>query len=301
MTDVRHPRLVGRLGEPAHGAPRAWPACPAAAALGPDRGRLRCIAPLPPPTSAPTPAADGCAEHGGQRGGHGSRATATPQPTPAPTPEGELFVYNWADYIGDDTISDFEDKYGIKVTYDFFDTTTRMTAKISTGNSGYDVTFPTSIYVKGLLARNLVQPLDLSLIPNVANLAPEWQNPSYDPGNEHSVPYMWWTTGVAYDTAKVKQTLTSWDALWDPQWKGHMAMLDDYREAFSAALIQLGYSINTIDDGGARRGARPAPAAEAAAPHLHHGRHRRSCPPATSGSCTPGAPTSTRSSLTARP
>lgn len=216
----------------------------AAAALGSlaaacGAGSAPTAAPSAAPTPMPTDA--GSASQ--------ADATPTPPPTPAPSPEGELFIYNWADYIGDKTIANFESKYGIKVTYDFFDTTDTQTAKISTGNSGYDITFPTSTYVKGYVARNLVQPLDLSLVPNIANLAPEWLNPSYDPGNAHSVPYFWWTTGVAYDTARVKDQLTSWGALWDAQWKGHLAMLDDYRECFSAALIRLGYSINTTDEG----------------------------------------------------
>jgi spermidine/putrescine-binding protein len=64
----------------------------------------------------------------------------------------------------------------------------------------------------------------------------------------HSMPYMWWTTGFAYDTEKIKEELTSWAALWDVRWKGKMAMLDDYREAFGAALIRLGYSANTTSD-----------------------------------------------------
>jgi spermidine/putrescine-binding protein len=170
------------------------------------------------------------------------------EPTPQPQPEGELYVYNWADYIGKKTIKRFEDQTGIKVTYDFFDNIDTMLAKVGSGNSGYDVTFPTSINVQPMLARGLIQPLDLSLIPNVVNLGPEWQNPSYDPGNAHSVPYMWWTTGVAYDKQKVDGKLTSWSALWDPKYSGKLAMLDDYRECFSAALIRLGYDINTTDD-----------------------------------------------------
>ena len=177
-----------------------------------------------------------------------SEAPASAEPTPVPTPEGELYVYNYADYIGEDTIPSFERKYGIKVTYDFFDTYETMTAKISTGNSGYDITFATGVDVPGFLARNLVQPLDHSLIPNLVNLGQEWQDPAYDPGNAHSVPYMWWTTGFGYDTEKIQEDLTSWAALWDARWKGKMAMLDDYREAFAVALIRLGYSINTTSD-----------------------------------------------------
>ena len=192
------------------------------------------------PTAAPpTPAASSAPP---------ATATPTAEPTPVPSPEGELFVYNWADYIGENTIKKFSDTYGIKVTYDFFDTVDTMLAKISTGNSGYDVTFPTSINVPGLSQRSLIQPLDLGQIPNITNLGAEWQDPLYDPGNANSVPYMWWTTGVAYDTAKVAATLDSWDALWDAQYSGKMAMLDDYREVFSAALFKLGFDINTTDD-----------------------------------------------------
>jgi len=175
-------------------------------------------------------------------------AAASQEPTPVPSPESELYVYNWTEYIGEDTISKFEDQYGIKVTYDFFDSAETMTAKISTGNSGYDVTFPTSTYIKGYVEQGFIQPLDLSLIPNKVNLAPEWQDPEYDPGNQHSMPYMWWTTGVAYDTAQIEEELTSWKALWDPRWSGKMAMLDDVRETFGAALIRLGYSVNTTSD-----------------------------------------------------
>ena len=170
------------------------------------------------------------------------------EPTPAPTPEAELFIYNYTDYIGPDTIPSFQEKYGVHVTYDFFDTYETMTAKISTGNSGYDITFATGVDVPGFLGRSLVQPLDLSLIPNIKNLGAEWQDPAYDPGNQHSVPYMWWTTGFGYDTAKITDELTGWDALWDERWKGKMAMLDDYREAFAVALIRLKYSVNTTSD-----------------------------------------------------
>lgn len=200
---------------------------------------------VPPPTAAP-PATAAPSEPGSS----GAPATEAPsaEPTPVPQPEGELFVYNWADYIGKKTIRNFEDQYGIKVTYDFFDTVDTMLAKISSGNSGYDVTFPTSINVAGLKERGLIQALDHSLLTNLGNLGPEWQDPSYDPGNANSVPYMWWTTGVAYDKQRVDGKLTSWAALWDPAYSGKLAMLDDYRECFSAALLRLGYDINTIDD-----------------------------------------------------
>lgn len=212
----------------------------ASAALGPV---LAACSPAANATPSPTaPAAPSATA------GPTVAPTAEPSPTPPPKPEGELFVYNWADYIGENTVKSFEAKYGVKVTYDFFDSAETLTAKIQTGNSGYDVTFPTSSYIKGYVSQGFIQPLDLSLIPNAVNLGPEWKDPAYDPGNKHSMPYFWWTTGVAYDSAKVKEALTSWSALWDPRWKGKMAMLDDVREVFSVALIRLGYDVNTTDE-----------------------------------------------------
>ncbi len=175
--------------------------------------------------------------------------TATPEPTPQPTPEAELHIWNYAEYMGEDVIPSFQKKYGVKVSSDFFDTYEGMYARVTAGQTGFDITFPASTDIPGLVAINKILPLDLSLIPNKVNLGPEWTDPGYDPGNAHSMPYMWWTTGVAYDSAKVKETPTSWKALWDPRWSGHIAMLDDQREAFAAALIQLGYSANTVDDG----------------------------------------------------
>lgn len=178
-------------------------------------------------------------------------ATATPEPTPQPTPEAELFVYNWTDYIGATTQKDFQDKYGIKVTYDFFDTADTQLTKIRSDGKGggYDVTYPGSTDIPGLVRDGVVAALDLSLIPNARNIGQEWANPGYDPNNAHSMPYMWWTTGFAWDGAKIKDDLTDWPTLWDEQFKGHMAMLDDVREVFAVAGFRLGLSPNTTSEG----------------------------------------------------
>jgi spermidine/putrescine transport system substrate-binding protein len=211
----------------------------AAAALGPVIAACTGGGATPAPATA-APPTSGSSE--------APSDAASPEPTPVPSPEAELFVYNWADYMGEDVIPSFEAKHGVKVTLDFFDNYDTMYAKIGQNGGGYDVTFPTSVDIPALLAQGLVQPLDLSLIPNIANLGVEWQNPGYDPGNAHSIPYMWWTTGVAYDTEQISDPLTSWDALWDPRWNQHIAVLDDYREAFAAALFRLGLDPNTTDD-----------------------------------------------------
>ena len=181
----------------------------------------------PPPTSSAAPPSEAAA------------------PTPVPEPEDELFVYNWTDYIGEEVVPSFEEKYGVKVTYDFFSNTDEAYAKLGDDGGGYDVSFPISVDIPDFVERGAIVELDKSLIPNIVNLGAEWADPGYDPGNAHSVPYMWWTTGVGYDTSRITDALTSSTALWDERWKGHISMLDDWQEVFALTLIQLGYSANT--------------------------------------------------------
>ena len=183
-------------------------------------------------------------------------ASATPEPsvsaepTPVPSPEGELNVYNWDAYIGEDTVAKFTAATGIKVHYDKFPDAATMIEKIRSDGkgAGYDIAYPTSVEVPSLVADGIIQPLKLDLIPNATNLGEQWQNPGYDPGNKHSMPYMWWTTGFCWNGDKIKDDLTSWESLWDPAYKGKLAMLDDVREVFAVAGFRLGLDPNTRND-----------------------------------------------------
>ncbi len=176
--------------------------------------------------------------------------TATAEPTPVPSPEDKLFVYNWDAYVGEDTVQKFQDKYGIAVTYDKFPDEDTQIAKIRSDGKGggYDVTYPVSTRIPDLIKDGVIAPLDQGLIPNSTNLGTEWTNPKYDPDNANSMPYMWWTTGFAWDGDKIKDQLTSWTALWDEKYKGHMAMLDDVREVFAAGAFRLGLDPNTTSE-----------------------------------------------------
>jgi spermidine/putrescine transport system substrate-binding protein len=172
-------------------------------------------------------------------------AAASATAAAAASPESELFIYNWTDYLADEVIESFEAKYGTKVQQDFFSNTEEAYAKLGDDGGGYDLSFPISVDVPSFIERNAILKLDKSLLPNIGNLGAEWSDPGYDPGNTYSVPYMWWTTGVGYDSAKIEEELTSSKALWDERWAQHISMLDDFQEVFGLALIQLGYSANT--------------------------------------------------------
>jgi spermidine/putrescine transport system substrate-binding protein len=172
--------------------------------------------------------------------------TPSPSPTPVPSPEGELNILNWTDYLADDVIKSFEAKYKVKVTQSFFSTTDEMYAKLGDDGGDYDISFPISVDVPNMIAKGTIAKLDKSLITNISNLGAEWANPGYDPDNTYTVPYMWWTTGVGYDPARITgDAPTSSKALWDERWKQHISMLDDWQEVFGLTLIQMGKSANT--------------------------------------------------------
>jgi len=160
----------------------------------------------------------------------------------------ELNVYNWSDYIGQDTVANFEKEFGVKVNYDTYEDNERMLAKLTSGASGYDVVVPTSYMVDIMIKQNLLAPLDHDLIPNVKGVTPELLDTPFDPKNRHSVPYQWGTTGFGYNSSKVKGKVDSWDVLWDPQYRGKITMLDEMRGLLSAALKRLGYSLNATDE-----------------------------------------------------
>jgi spermidine/putrescine transport system substrate-binding protein len=163
----------------------------------------------------------------------------------------ELHVYNWADYIEPEIITDFEGEYGVKVTVEVYSNNEDMIAKVRPGNSGYDIVVP-SDYAVDLMARdNLLTPLDKSLLPNLKNINTGLLDLYYDKGNKFSVPYNTGMTGIGYDKTKFPTPPDSWGVLFDPaqaeKFQGQFTMLDDEREVPGAALRYTGKSLNDTD------------------------------------------------------
>lgn len=169
-----------------------------------------------------------------------------------------LNVYNWSDYIAEDTIEKFEDKTGIKVTYDVFDSNEVLEAKLLAGSTGYDVVVPTSDFLQRQIAAGVYQPLNKALLPNLANMDPNLMAAAatYDKGNEHAVIYMWGTTGIGYNVNKVKEVLgkdapvDSLDLVFDPEnakklSKCGLTFLDAPTEIIPSALKYLGLDPNS--------------------------------------------------------
>ena len=159
----------------------------------------------------------------------------------------ELFIYNWPYYISENTIPGFEKEFGVKITYDNYSSNEEMLAKLHAGASGYDLVFPSDYTVVIMREQGLLEELDMSKIPNFKNIDERFKNLDFDPGNKYSVPYFWGTTGIGYNSEKVKDKVDSWKILWDEKYKGRISMLDDMRGLMNPALKLLGYSINTTD------------------------------------------------------
>ena len=161
----------------------------------------------------------------------------------------ELHIYNWADYIDEGVIEQFESEFGCKVVMDFFDSNEAMYAKIKAGASGYDVIFPSSYQAAIMKEEGLIQSIDLSLVPNAINIDPQYlAGAAIDKTLAYSVPYMTGTTGIGYTSAKLPELPHSWSVFMMPEVKNRSTLLNDMRETIGAALKYLGYSANTVDE-----------------------------------------------------
>ena len=197
----------------------------------------------PEPTSQP--ATDAAAESG--------KAPAEAAPADA----GVVNIYNWSDYITPETLERFTRETGIKVVYDVYDSDEVLEAKLVTGNSGYDLVFPSLPFAQRHIAAGLYGQLDLSKLPGRSNLYPDIlaaTGATADPGNAYLVPYMWGTTGLGFNVAKVRERLgdiplDTWSILFDPAKASKLAdcgisVIDESQEAFAAALFHAGRDPN---------------------------------------------------------
>lgn len=170
-----------------------------------------------------------------------------------------LNIYNWSDYIADEVLQQFQAETGIKVVYDVYDSNEVLEAKLLAGHSGYDLVFPTARpFAQRHIKAGIYQKLDKSKLGNYANLDPVIMRSlaDIDPDNAHAVPYMWGTTSIGRNVAKVAQRLgadapvDSWALIFDPVNAERLAdcgisLLDEPTEVFSAALIYLGKDPNS--------------------------------------------------------
>lgn len=173
----------------------------------------------------------------------------------------EIRIYNWSDYIDDEILADFTKETGIKVVYDTFDTNELLETKLLTGSTGYDVVVPTATFLNRQIKAGVFQKLDKSKLPNLKNLWPEITErvAKYDPGNEYSVTYMWGTTGIGYNVAKIKELLpdaplNSWGLIYDEKnldvlSKCGVMLLDSAEDLLPSVMNYIGLTPDFVNAG----------------------------------------------------
>jgi spermidine/putrescine transport system substrate-binding protein len=161
--------------------------------------------------------------------------------------EPELNIYNWSDYIAAETIAGFEREFGVRVSYDTYESNEQMVAKLVAGGGGYDLIVPTGYLWPVLHQMGAIQRLKRRYLTQLANLAPDFQRTANDPAGELAVPYAWGMTGIAWRRDKVAEPPVSWATFFDPALRGRMTMMDESREVFGAFLRLRGHSLNSTD------------------------------------------------------
>jgi spermidine/putrescine transport system substrate-binding protein len=178
---------------------------------------------------------------------HAIAASALALVAAVPALAEDLRIFGWADEMPDEVLQDFEAETGIAVTFDTFDSNESMIAKLDAGGSGYDLVNPSQYAVQILVNRGKLAELDHSRIETYDKIGPSFKEVSYDPGNKYSIPYVWGTTGLAYNKTCVDAPITSWKALFDEKYKGRVYMLDNMLAAYIAGLQVNGFNANTTD------------------------------------------------------
>jgi spermidine/putrescine transport system substrate-binding protein len=177
---------------------------------------------------------------------------------PAAAPGGTLNLYNWNDYLDDQTVARFEQQANAKVVQTYYSDNDEMLAKLAAGATGYDVVVPTANAVEVMIRRGDLQPLDRAALTNIGNIRPEFASMPYDPDHKYSVPYAFSVTVIGFNDAALQKagfaTPAGWESIFDPtiacKLKGRITVLDSPDEVFSAAFYDLGIDPNTnsLDD-----------------------------------------------------
>ena len=170
-----------------------------------------------------------------------------------------LNIYSWAAFIGPHTIANFERETGIKVRYDTFESDEMLEAKLLAGHTNYDVVVPSDLFFERDVRVGILRPLDRAALPNVAGLDPDLMRAlaTHDPGNRYGIPYLWSTTGIAYNVPEVRKRLgsgefDSWSLLLDPRNAAKLkdcgiSVIDSPTDVIASVLMYLGKDPNSRD------------------------------------------------------
>ena len=167
-----------------------------------------------------------------------------------------LNLFAWSEYVPQEVIEGFTRETGIRVNYETYDSNEAMLVKLAQGSTQYDLIQPSEYAVEALIRRGMLEPLDLSHIPNVRNLDPAYRGLPFDPKQQYAVPYMAGTVGIVVNTERVKRPIAGYADVFQPAFKGRIVAINDNREIVSWAFDVLGIPVNEVTEANLAR-ARP--------------------------------------------
>lgn len=168
----------------------------------------------------------------------------------AASAEGEIVIFHWFEYIPAELLEKFTNETGISVTMDTYDSNEAMLAILKAGGMGtYDVAVPTDYMVSIMIGEGLLDTIEDGELANKGNIAPEWADPAFDPGRQHSVPYQWGSTSFAVDTDAYSGEINTTDILFNPpeELSGKINILDSQGEVLALASVHMGIPQCTTD------------------------------------------------------
>ncbi len=178
--------------------------------------------------------------------GCGAKPTPPPTSTVPPLAE-ELVFYDWEEDMPQSVLDAFTEEYGVEVTYLTYESQQEEALANMMAGEVYDVVVFDNDYIPLLIADGLLAEIDYRNVPNFDNISANFRDLAYDPGNRHSIPFNWGTTGLVVRSDLVEEPVTRWADLWDPRYAGKIAVRDEPRELIAVTLKSLGYSINSED------------------------------------------------------
>jgi spermidine/putrescine transport system permease protein len=157
----------------------------------------------------------------------------------------KLHIYNFSTYLDDSLIADFEKETGIEVSLDYYNDNEELLSRLQMGVGGYDLIFPSGYMVKIMKSRGLIAPIDFRNIPNYRHINPVFRKLSYDTTGKYYIPYAYGFTAIVYNSDLIRDSIDSWNAMWDERYRENILMLDDMREVFWATYRMMGMTFDS--------------------------------------------------------
>ena len=165
-------------------------------------------------------------------------------------PKENLVIYNWGEYMNEDIIKDFEKETGINVTYAEYDSNENMYSKVKSNSGEYDIAIPSDYMIERMIKEDMLEKINFENIPNMKNIDKNLidMSKNFDKENSYSIPYSFGTLGIVYNSKEVKESIDSFEAIFDKEYSGQILMIDSVRDAFTCALKLQGNSLNETND-----------------------------------------------------